>query len=184
MGVWKIYPFRYGNERIFAGCMFSHVGCWLSVRGKMSEVVRTCENESCPAGIQNVRERENFQRCRRYRYSCLVTSSKRKVYFCTGQNQKSTDVVETYGTWLLCPIRFLKLFNLPTPRYFSFRKKWILDSVFIIFSAPRGQCRTFKKIECKSYIYMNIVACMYLCTQMCAYSSIKIAKRVKDAGRF
>ena len=40
--------------------------------------------------------------------------------FLHGKNSKCADVVETTGTWLLCPIRFPKLFNLLTPYHSCF----------------------------------------------------------------
>ena len=56
-------------------------------------------------------ESESFSKCRIYRNPYYVTGSKHKVYFYMGQIQ-NMDVVESIITWLHCPIRFLKLFNL------------------------------------------------------------------------
>ena len=46
-----------------------------------------------------------------------------------------------HGTWLLCPIRFLKLFHLPT-----FPNKWVLDPIFLKFFYSKWSSLTCWKI--------------------------------------
>ena len=47
------------------------------------------------------------------------------------------------GTWLNCPIRFPKMFDLSMSHYFCFRKKWTLNRILKFFSVPRGHRRPF-----------------------------------------
>ena len=56
-----------------------------------------------------------------------------KDLFLRGTNSKCAEVIENTITWLLCPIRFPKLFNLPMPFYVCFGNKWVLDTYYSLF---------------------------------------------------
>ena len=109
MGARQIHPFRYSNEYIFVGYVFSHVGCCLYV-----------------GWVKCLRL------CKRVRLKIVQLSVRR---------ERKLSKAKT-----ICPIRFPKPFNLPTPSYSYFWKKWVLDPIFRIFSALRVDHRPFKNI--------------------------------------
>ena len=132
MGVWQMYPFRYCNKYIFAGCMFSQVGCCLNLY--VAKSLRLWEWKLSSLGSE--RERE-FVKGADYigNHVTWLAPNARFIF--------AEDNIKTRGrSWkhtandLLCPIRFPKLFNLLTSYYFCFGKKWVLDPIFRNFSCP------------------------------------------------
>ena len=112
---------------------------WLSVLLFPAVVLQLSRLELWLAGrAENVRRMWESCFWKREIYSIPnhVSSSKRKIYFCTGKvplGYKRGDVVENTGTWLFCPIRLPKPFFYFGTEIFCFGKKFSTSKFWILF---------------------------------------------------
>ena len=147
-------------EQLIYFCWLCVLPYWLlslCVLGEMSEVVRAFKNESCPAWSQNVRKQaiESVE----YNIGSHVTrpAQNARFIFYAGQNQNTPTQLRAQCTWLLCPIRFPKLFNLQTSHNFFFGNNWVMDPIFLEFFASRGHRRAFKKYKCVNTVKVAFI---------------------------
>ena len=112
-------------------CMY--VCMYVCLRNISTKTVACASGRNCHAesgSAEKLRARKVVSESVEYIGPYHVTGSKCKVYFCAAQIQNARTKLKAHSTWLLCPIKFPKLFNLLTPYYFLFREQLNLGSYF------------------------------------------------------